>query len=269
MSFDGRTRLEVMVEAAIERLRMFEPPEGYYLAFSGGKDSQCVYHLAKEAGVKFDAHYNITGIDPPELVYHIRQNYADVQFEPYRKSMWQLIRENRMPPTRIVRFCCRELKERGGTGRIMVSGIRAAESPRRRQGWGIVARRSRKKRERTFAFDPEQGRKLLQACPTRGTVMVAPIYDWDDSDVWAYLRSRDIKTCSLYDEGFKRLGCIGCPMAPRAQRERQFIRWPKFKAAYLKTFEAMLRDRRERRVWSDSRYGWKTAEEVFDWWMRA
>ena len=30
------------VELAIMRLREFEPPEGYYLAFSGGKDSQCI-----------------------------------------------------------------------------------------------------------------------------------------------------------------------------------------------------------------------------------
>ena len=39
------------VQTAIDRLRNFEPPEGYYIAFSGGKDSQCIYHLAKQAGV--------------------------------------------------------------------------------------------------------------------------------------------------------------------------------------------------------------------------
>ena len=44
------------VELAIRRLKGFEPPEGYYVAFSGGKDSQCIYHLCKMAGVKFDAH---------------------------------------------------------------------------------------------------------------------------------------------------------------------------------------------------------------------
>ena len=61
------------VDVAIERLRLFEPKEGYYLAFSGGKDSQVIYHLAKESGVRFEANYNITGIDPPELVYFIRK----------------------------------------------------------------------------------------------------------------------------------------------------------------------------------------------------
>ena len=55
------------VAEAIKRLKTFEPPEGYFLAFSGGKDSQAVYHLAKMAGVKFDAHYSLTTVDPPRL----------------------------------------------------------------------------------------------------------------------------------------------------------------------------------------------------------
>lgn len=61
------------VQRAIDILRSFEPPEGYFLAFSGGKDSQCVYHLAKMAGVKFDAHYSVTSVDPPELCRFIKK----------------------------------------------------------------------------------------------------------------------------------------------------------------------------------------------------
>lgn len=45
------------VEVAIERLKAFEPEEGYYLAFSGGKDSVVIKELANIAGVKYDAHY--------------------------------------------------------------------------------------------------------------------------------------------------------------------------------------------------------------------
>lgn len=104
---------EDKVTTAIKRLKTFEPPEGYYVAFSGGKDSQVIYHLCKEAKVKFDAHYNITGIDPPELVYFIRENYPDVQRHQHEKSMFQLMEEKGIP-TRIKRFCCAELKERGG-----------------------------------------------------------------------------------------------------------------------------------------------------------
>lgn len=41
-----RTKLDI----AIQRLKSFEPPDGYFLAFSGGKDSQCVFHLCKLGG---------------------------------------------------------------------------------------------------------------------------------------------------------------------------------------------------------------------------
>jgi phosphoadenosine phosphosulfate reductase len=252
-----------MVDAAVERLRMFCPPEGYYLAFSGGKDSQCVYHLAQEAGVKFDAHYNITGIDPPELVYFIQKNYPDVKREPYEKSMWQLIKANKMPPTRTLRFCCQSLKERGGTGRIVVTGVRAAESSSRAKDRGIVTIAHRNKKHRLYTFDPEQGRQLVRSCPTGGKVIVTPIYDWQDRDVWAYIHDRKIQYCSLYDEGFDRLGCIGCPMARKSGREKEFARWPKFKAAYLKTFDAMLKLRAS----SGKEGDWKTAGEVFRWWI--
>jgi phosphoadenosine phosphosulfate reductase len=121
------------VGMAIERLQQFEPPEGYYLAFNGGKDSQCIYHLAKEAGVKFDAHYNLTTVDPPELVYFIRENYPDVIVERPEKTMWELILERQMPPTRIARYCCEVLKEGGGAGRFVITGVRWAESVKRKK----------------------------------------------------------------------------------------------------------------------------------------
>lgn len=119
------------VETAIRRLKNFEPPDGYYLAFSGGKDSQCVYHLAKMAGVKFDAHYAVTSVDPPELVRFIKEHYPDVEFtkqhyaddnprhyypdgQPKPITMWSLIADHTIPPTRKARYCCAGLKERGG-----------------------------------------------------------------------------------------------------------------------------------------------------------
>lgn len=132
------------VEIAIKRLKAFEPEEGYYVAFSGGKDSQCVYHLCKMAGVKFDAHYNVTSVDPPELVRFIKTNYPDVKFEhQYNKdgkpiTMWSLIPEQRMPPTRLARYCCAKLKETNGQGRYTVTGVRASESASRKANQGVM-----------------------------------------------------------------------------------------------------------------------------------
>lgn len=69
------------VEVAIKRLQTFEPDEGYYLAFSGGKDSVVIKVLADMAKVKYDAHYNVTSVDPPELIQFIREHYPDVKWE--------------------------------------------------------------------------------------------------------------------------------------------------------------------------------------------
>lgn len=127
------------VEVAIDRLQSFEPKDGYYLAFSGGKDSQCIYHLAKMAGVKFDAHYRITSVDPPELVRFIKTQYPDVALDYPRDAdgnvitMWNLIPQQTIPPTRKARYCCDKLKESGGEGRLTVTGVRWAESPARKQ----------------------------------------------------------------------------------------------------------------------------------------
>lgn len=142
IGFDGEIRDKI--EASINRLQAMCPEEGYYVAFSGGKDSQCVYHLCKMAGVKFDAHYNVTSVDPPELVQFIKRNYPDVHFDYPRNArgevvtMWNLIPAERMPPTRLVRYCCETLKETSGKGRYTVTGVRQAESANRKRNQGVI-----------------------------------------------------------------------------------------------------------------------------------
>jgi len=248
------------VQVAIDRLREFEPPEGYYLAFSGGKDSLCIYHLAREAGVKFDAHYNLTTVDPPELVYFIRENYPDVIIDKPEKTMWQLIIEKGTPPTRIMRYCCEQLKEKGGEGRICVTGVRWAESVRRKNTRKVIELYGKHK---ILFNDNDEVRKLMENCQKKSKFILNPIIDWGNADVWEYIRSRGLKYCRLYDEGFKRLGCIGCPMSSAKQRLREFERWPKYKNIYLRTFDRMLQRRIERGLPTL----WASAEEVMRWWI--
>ncbi len=253
------------VAIAIARLKEFEPEEGYYLAFSGGKDSQCIYHLAQEAGVRFDAHYNITGIDPPELVYFIRNNYPDVVFDMYKKSMWRLI-EKKGLPTRLARFCCTALKEHGGEGRICVTGVRWAESTQRksRKPFEIV---TKKKEDKKLFNDNDEERRMFENCAQKGKRVVNPIIDWSDADVWEYLRSRNIKYCTLYDEGWLRIGCIGCPMASVSERERLFERYPKLKNSYMRAIARFLPGYLDRRIAKGETPKFTTAEEMFHWWL--
>jgi phosphoadenosine phosphosulfate reductase len=200
------------VKIAIDRIKQFEPPEGYYVAFSGGKDSQTVYHLCKEAGVKFDAHYNLTTVDPPELVYFIRDNYPDVIVERPKKSMWELIVEHQLPPTRIIRYCCQVLKEGSGRDRLSITGVRWAESSRRKNSHAMLETMGK---TRILFNDNDDNSKMLEICAAKSKRVLNPIIDWEETEVWEFIKGNSFKYCSLYDEGFHRIGCIGCPMARR------------------------------------------------------
>lgn len=132
------------VKKSIERIKAFEPAEGYYLAFSGGKDSVVCKRLLDMAGVKYDSTYRVTSVDPPELVRFIKEQHPDVIREIPKYSdgkpitMWNLIPRKLMPPTRLVRYCCDKLKESGGDGRMTITGVRWAESASRKENQGLV-----------------------------------------------------------------------------------------------------------------------------------
>jgi phosphoadenosine phosphosulfate reductase len=266
----GMANLELQVQVihdpvakAIERLRAFEPPEGYYLAFSGGKDSQCIYHLAQESGVKFEAHYNITTADPPELVAFIKQYYPDVIRDKPSMNLWDLIAKHRMPPTRLVRYCCEVLKERGGEDRLVVTGVRWAES-NKRKGRGLLELPEGKSKRIVLMNDNDARRQMTEHCHAKGKSVLNPIIDWSESQVWEYIHSRDLSYCKLYDEGFKRLGCIGCPMGNTKQQLRDFKRWPYHKQLYIKAFDRMV----ERRIADGLKTTWKDGQDVFNWWLK-
>ena len=228
------------VQISIDRLKEYEPPEGYYLAFSGGKDSICIYQLALMAKVKFDAHFSFTTVDPPELVKFIREEYPDVSIDKPEKSMWKLIANNTMPPTRVARYCCHYLKERGGEGRFSVVGVRADESARRKH------------------------RKMVDLCWSKNKRMLNPIIDWKDKDVWEFIRSNNFKYPKLYDEGYKRIGCIMCPMGDTKNMKRDRIKFPNYYKAYLLAFKKMLENNKKK----GKECSWKTPEEVMDWWIK-
>lgn len=253
------------VAMAIDRLKAFEPEEGYYLAFSGGKDSQCIYHLAVEAGVRFDAHYNLTTIDPPELVYFIRDNYPDAIVHKPEQSMLKLI-EKKGLPTRMKRWCCSELKERGGEGRICVTGVRWAESVKRkaRKPFEIV---TDKYEDKKLFNDNDEDRRLFENCMQKGKRVINPIIDWLDDDVWEYLNSRKIKYCKLYDEGQKRIGCIGCPLATNKSMIEDFERYPKYLKNYKKAFNKFLPGYFKRCEQRGIKPLFTTTDEFFEWWL--
>jgi phosphoadenosine phosphosulfate reductase len=228
-------------DIAIDRLKYFEDsalsmhPDGYYLAYSGGKDSDVILDLAKRSGVKFKAYHHLTTCDPPELVYHVR-THSEVDIIKPELTMWKLIRKKGMPPRRNARYCCEVLKEKGGKGQITITGVR----------WGESNRRSK--------------RRMLEGCyKDKSKHYLHPIIDWTDTDVWNYLRSRQIPYCSLYNEGLKRIGCILCPMTRHVQE--QIKRWPKIAKAWEKAVKATFNPDSNKRV------KYKNEQEYWEWWL--
>ena len=128
-------------------------------------------------------------------------------------TMWQLIVKKGMPPTRMVRYCCDELKEGGGRGRIMVTGVRWAESTKRKNNRGLLELNNYTKKYVKLMNDNDEARRLFESCTMKSMHTLNPIIDWTQEEVWEYLHSRNIPYCKLYDEGFDRIGCIGCPLA--------------------------------------------------------
>ncbi len=232
-----QTLLGKLDEIAIDRLREFEAnaltksPDGYFVAYSGGKDSDVILDLVRRSGVKYTAHYNLTTCDPPELVMHVKTQ-PDVVIDRPELSMWRLIRKNGMPPRRNARYCCRVLKERGGVNRMVVTGVRWKESTMRSK------------------------RKMVETCYRDKTKrFLNIIIDWYSEDVWEYIRQRNIRYCTLYDEGFKRLGCVLCPMNRNVQQ--QINRWPKIARAWEKAIKATFKPHSH----------FKTAQDYWEWWL--
>ena len=104
---------------------------GYYLAFSGGKDSQALFHIAQLAGVTFKAHMNLTSVDPPEVIRFVKRHYPEVELIKPKKSIYDLAVEKQILPSMRVRWCCAEYKEMSGAGKVTLIGIRHQESSRR------------------------------------------------------------------------------------------------------------------------------------------
>lgn len=264
LNFNGDTKLDV----AIKRIKSFEPKDGYYVAFSGGKDSCVIKALCDMANVKYDAHYSVTSVDPPELVRFIKENYKDVIFERshYKDgtpvTMWNLIPKKSMPPTRIARYCCQFLKESQGHERFVITGVRWAESSKRSNNRAGLETGDTKtgKRERIDPDNPDQ--ELIHICQSKAQRILNPIIDWTDNEVWEFIKEFNIPYCELYDRGYKRLGCIGCPMNPQ-QQQQELERYPKYKEAYIRAFDRMLKNNRDKVKNST----WKTGEDVMTWWI--
>lgn len=240
----------------------YDQEDGFYLAFSGGKDSQALLHMAQLAGVKFRAHMNLTSVDPPEVIRFVRTNYKEVELNKPHKSIFRIAVEKQILPTQRVRWCCAEYKENAGAGKVTLIGIRRKESSRRAKRNEVeisnrkfsgslddfeeyrqeqkakrARRRSKKDGVNITNADNEQ---TLGCINGKESLLISPIINWSERDVWEFLNDVvSVPHCSLYDEGWKRIGCIGCPMSSRKQKLFEIKRYPHVKRNWIKAIKAI------------------------------
>ena len=260
----------------MEKYALEKDPRGYMLGYSGGKDSTVLAQLFKEAGVKYFLIHNITGIDPPELVYFKRRQFAKLEGEhifcmsiQHPKSIIQICEQQKLAPIRTKRFCCEYLKEyrpENLKNCVCSFGVRKYESLNREAKRDELEIQKSKKKVQLFTYDNDENRKQFETCYASGfrEMRVNPIAYWTDADVWDFIYDRKLQYCELYDEGWDRLGCVGCPCANK-QRKTQFERWPGLKRVWIIAFEKIWE---AREIAGMKRLcGCNSALDMFNWWM--
>ena len=254
-------------------LRIYEKP--LVITDSGGKDSLVCRELVRRAGIPYEVVHSLTTADAPETVYYVRDTFRSLEeqgvhckiikpmYKGKRTSMWSLIPMKKFPPTRLKRYCSQVLKEETVKDRFITTGVRWAESIKRKESRGIYENLTSDVRQKLILNnDNDERRALFESCTLKGKRVCNPVIDWTDRDVWDFIRSEHLKVNPLYERGFYRVGCIGCPMAGK-RRWMEFRLYPTYKQAYLHAFDRMLEAMHK----GESRVKWKNAQAVFDWWM--
>lgn len=272
---------------AIAWLRSFEPDgEPYHLCYSGGKDSDAIRILADLAGARHELHHNLTSVDAPETVRYVRSipgMHIDIPHDRNgnRVSMWSLIVKKGWPPTRLMRYCCSELKEKGGEGHMKITGVRSAESVSRAKNGGrikiigkpVTVQKKAEELQADIEVTPQKGiimnmdndesRRLVEHCYRTTNTMINPIIDWSDADVWEFLRHYGCESNPLYHQHCKRIGCIGCPMGGSKSQLKEFELYPKYKEMYINAFGRMLEAHKDTKNYQ---FNWQSGQDVYDWW---
>lgn len=212
-------QLEKKIQQAIRLIKMAGADgDVVEVAYSGGKDSEIILQLTKEAGINYRAIYKNTTIDPPGTLKHVKEMGAEIR-NP-ENTFFQLI-EKKGFPSRFVRFCCSELKEYKILDKNIL-GVRKEESVSRNERY------------------TEPTKCLFYGSKNNHVEAFYPILEWNSKDVVEFIQDRGIKCHPLYydDNGVfhveRRLGCLCCPLVYRKKRINEFKKFPNMVKSYIR-----------------------------------
>lgn len=266
--------IERLCEGAMMSEHYYQKP--LLICYSGGKDSEIIVDLALKSGIDFEVQHSHTTADAPETVYHIRKRFKELEEKgikctinmPYYKgqrvSMWSLIPIKKMPPTRLIRYCCSVLKETAGRNRCIVTGVRRAESVKRKSSGVVEVKHTDINKRIIINNDNDEKRQIVERCQMQAKIAYNIIVDWDNDTIKDYIDSEHIDCNPLYQCGFNRVGCIGCPMVNK-KRAFEFARYPKYRDLYISAFDKMLEIRKSE---GKNCYSWNNGIDVFHWYMQ-
>lgn len=177
-----------------------------FISFSGGKDSTVISHLTRKAlgNDKIPHIYCDTTLEYPTSSEYIERFRKNNRLTPFliaknRDQDFNNLCEVIGPPSRVLRWCCTIFKTGSITKRI--SSIFADKS-RILTFQGIRKLESKSRRK----YDRESNDSKIKK-----QVVVSPIIDWLDFDVWLYMLTNKIDFNDAYKQGFNRVGCWCCP----------------------------------------------------------
>lgn len=202
---------------------------------------------------------NLTSVDPPEVIRFVKKNYPDVELIKPRMSIYEMAKKKGCLPTRLVRWCCEEFKEKSGDGKVTLIGIRKSESTNRKKRNEIET--GDRKFSGTFDQWSEHQEKMVTCVGGKDKILVSPILYWTEKDVWDYLKRMHIPYCELYDKGYKRIGCIMCPMSNYKQNVREMKNFPHVGKNWRKTIEWLIENK-----WKDKPL-LQDPDMALKWWI--
>jgi len=220
--------------------------KGVYVAFSGGKDSTVLLHIARQLYPGILGVFNNTGLELPEINAFVRSYDNVVILRPkmpfhkvIKKYGWPIISKEqahfisqfrniksedpkhaRAKSPNLLRL--RWFGRPNGRSKISEKWKFAVDAP-----FEISPKCCDKlKKEPAKRFEKQTGRKpmlgvMASESQLRSQRHICNLYDakrpiskpllrWSEQDIWNYIREFKVPYCKAYDQGWERTGCIFC-----------------------------------------------------------